>query len=371
MNCAAPAAPRLDWQAMKLHVDLARVATALWGPAPLRKGKRLLWTCPFHDDKHPSFQVDVERQTWRCWPCGIGGDAIDLVKRLRNVEFREAVRIVGELSGIALISTPSRKWELSRVGATHQSQASSSGGLHPPYKTSMTCKLTKHEPDEPAGLPLKDALLLVEQAESRLWTPVGTGTREYLDRRGLSAETTRSAHLGYVASAYVPTRDGDRYFRTSGVTIPWFEGGRLALVKVRQPVGSRPKYIEAFRDRPRIFPGFEEIEQDLPLVIVEGEFDALVLGQDLHRSPGLPAWASVITLGSASNRPDPQVLAKLMGVSHWYLALDADEAGDKAASQWSEGAIRVRPPEGLKDWTELKQSGPDRPRQFWARYLGS
>ena len=290
---------------MKLHVDLARVATALWGPAPLRKSKRLFWTCPFHHDEHPSFQVDVQRQTWRCWPCGIGGDAIDLVKRLRNVEFREAVRIVGELSGIALISTPSRKWEPSRVGATHQSQASSSGGLHPPYKTSMTCKLTKCEPDEPTGLPPKDALLLVERAESRLWTPEGTQAREYLEHRGLSTETIRAARLGYVASAGVPTRDGDRCFRTSGVTIPWFDAGRLALVKVRQPVGSRPTYIEAFRDRPQIFPGFEEIEQGLPLVIVEGEFDALVLGQDLHRSPGLPAWASVITLGSACEPPRP------------------------------------------------------------------
>ncbi len=105
MNRTAPAAPRLDWQAMKLHVDLARVATALWGPAPLRKSKRLFWACPFHHDEHPSFQVDVQRQTWRCWPCGIGGDAIDLVKRLRGVNFREAARTVAELSGIALIST--------------------------------------------------------------------------------------------------------------------------------------------------------------------------------------------------------------------------------------------------------------------------
>ncbi len=146
--------------------------------------------------------------------------------------------------------------------------------------------------------------------------------------------TIRAAHLGFVASARVPTRDGDRWFRTSGVTIPWFDGGRLALVKVRQPPGSRPSYIEAFRDRPHIFPGFDEIEPGLPLVIVEGELDALVLGQDLHRAPGLAAWASVITLGSAANLPEPPVLAKLITVGPWYLALDADAAGDKAASLW-------------------------------------
>ena len=59
---------RIDWNDIKGRVDLARVVTALLGPAAKRQGRRLLWPCPFHDDRDPSFEVDPGRQTWRCWP---------------------------------------------------------------------------------------------------------------------------------------------------------------------------------------------------------------------------------------------------------------------------------------------------------------
>ena len=41
---------------------------------------------------------------------------------------------------------------------------------------------------------------------------------------------------------------------SSGITIPWFDGDRLALVKIRRPEGSTPKYAEAYRDRPPFYP---------------------------------------------------------------------------------------------------------------------
>src|SRR5208337_5297823 len=48
----------------------------------------------------------LERRTWKCWPCNLGGDAAELVKLKNGVAFPEAVRIVAELSGIV---TPSRR----------------------------------------------------------------------------------------------------------------------------------------------------------------------------------------------------------------------------------------------------------------------
>ena len=95
---------RIDWNDIKGRVDLARVVTALLGPAAKRQGRRLLWPCPFHDDRDPSFEVDPGRQTWRCWPCNLGGDAPALVMKRDGVGFPEAVRIVAELSGIVTAS---------------------------------------------------------------------------------------------------------------------------------------------------------------------------------------------------------------------------------------------------------------------------
>src|SRR5690242_8593171 len=96
---------RLDWNGIKARVDLARVATALLGPAARKQGSRLYWSCPSHQDRHPSFEVDTRRKAWRCWPCDVGGDAVELVKRVEKLtNFPEAARRVAELSGIILPS---------------------------------------------------------------------------------------------------------------------------------------------------------------------------------------------------------------------------------------------------------------------------
>ena len=114
---------------------------------------------------------------------------------------------------------------------------------------------------------------------------------------------------------------------------------------------------------PRIFPEAAAIEPGAPLVIVEGEFDALLLGQEIGH------LAAVVTLGSASSRPDLATRADMLAACPWYIATDADEAGDKAASGWPAVAIRVRPPQGVKDWTELWQAGRNSIRYLWGRYL--
>ena len=100
-----------------------------------------------------------------------------------------------------------------------------------------------------------------------------------------------------------------------------------------------------------------------PLVICEGEFDAMLLDQELR---GVP----VVTLGSTvAERTDPDVLSVMLKSPEWFIALDADQAGDRAAAKFPAWAIRVRPPEGVKDWTELWQSGRNRIRYQWGRYL--
>ena len=51
--------------------------------------------CPFHSEKTPSFQVDDNRKTWRCFgACQIGGDIFDFICKADNVEFKEAVEKV-------------------------------------------------------------------------------------------------------------------------------------------------------------------------------------------------------------------------------------------------------------------------------------
>jgi hypothetical protein len=204
---------------------------------------------------------------------------------------------------------------------------------------------------------LPDALALVETAQQDLWSPKGAGALEYLRGRGLEDETIKTAHLGWTPKVWLPYRDRDGYWRASGVTIPWIDRDRLALVKIRRVDGSQPRYAEVFRDRPRIFPSPQAIRRGCPLIITEGDFDALLLEQELGD------LVAVVTLGSASTPPDADILRIFESATAWYLALDADGAGDKAASKWPARVRRVRPPFG-KDWTEAHQTGVNL-RRWW------
>src|SRR5262249_34100190 len=99
----------IDWSAIQDRVDLARVATALLGPAPGRRGergRRLWWKCPLHADKNPSFCVEPGREWWKCFGCGEEGDGPRLAMKLTGVGFPEAVRVVAELCGVVAARKP-------------------------------------------------------------------------------------------------------------------------------------------------------------------------------------------------------------------------------------------------------------------------
>ena len=99
--------PRIEWSDIKDRLCLGTVATNLLGVAHGRRGDRLLWPCPFHDDRHPSFDVNLTKKLWYCRVCGIGGDAANLVMKVNKVDFPTAVRFLADLAG--MIASPRRE----------------------------------------------------------------------------------------------------------------------------------------------------------------------------------------------------------------------------------------------------------------------
>ncbi|MEM1304078.1 MAG: DNA primase, partial [Planctomycetota bacterium] len=70
---------------------------------PLRRqGRNYVGLCPWHDDSRPSFQVNAERQSFRCWVCDIGGDVFSFIMRMERLEFREALEMLAERAGVEL-----------------------------------------------------------------------------------------------------------------------------------------------------------------------------------------------------------------------------------------------------------------------------
>jgi len=59
----------------------------------LKQRGRDLWACcPFHEDRTPSLKVDVERQRFKCFGCGEGGDVIDFIQKYHNLDFKNALK---------------------------------------------------------------------------------------------------------------------------------------------------------------------------------------------------------------------------------------------------------------------------------------
>lgn len=58
--------------------------------------------CPFHNEKTPSFNVKKDKNMFKCFGCGKGGNAIDFVSLYENVGFVDAVRKVAQISNFQL-----------------------------------------------------------------------------------------------------------------------------------------------------------------------------------------------------------------------------------------------------------------------------
>jgi len=59
---------------------------------PMRKsGNKLVGLCPFHREKHPSFYIYTETNSYFCFGCNQGGNAINFARLLYSYSFKEAV----------------------------------------------------------------------------------------------------------------------------------------------------------------------------------------------------------------------------------------------------------------------------------------
>jgi len=74
-------------------------------------GRRGRTRCPIHrGDNHQAFSYDDKKGQWYCFRCGIGGDAIELVKKALDLDFKRALQWLGiEPSANLGTIVPSRK----------------------------------------------------------------------------------------------------------------------------------------------------------------------------------------------------------------------------------------------------------------------
>jgi len=71
---------------------------------PLKQsGANFKGLCPFHNEKTPSFMVSRERQFFKCFGCGEGGDIFTFLQKMENLEFPEVLKILAEKAGVKIV----------------------------------------------------------------------------------------------------------------------------------------------------------------------------------------------------------------------------------------------------------------------------
>ena len=65
-----------------------------------RKGRLYGGLCPFHSEKTPSFYVYPDTQSFYCFGCGAGGDAIGFVRKINSIDYTEAVKMLAARAGM-------------------------------------------------------------------------------------------------------------------------------------------------------------------------------------------------------------------------------------------------------------------------------
>jgi len=189
------------------------------------------------------------------------------------------------------------------------------------------------------------AKAFVKYCTDILWSEQGQGPLDYLRSRGLKDETIKAAELGYNPAELL--RPGVKWEREKpvklwqGIIIPWFIGEDLWRITIRDEKvaeGSN-RYKQVVGGSNGLYMGFS-LHYDRPVIITEGEFDALSIAQEAGHH------VSVVATGSTEGAHTARWLAALARKDLVLVAFDAEEKGDIAAQWWLdrlENAHRLRP----------------------------
>lgn len=94
---------RITDETIKKIIDKADIVSIISSRIKIdKKGKDYVGICPFHDDTNPSLSVSPDKNIYKCFSCGAGGNVINFVKEFDHVSFVEALKTVGKTVNIEI-----------------------------------------------------------------------------------------------------------------------------------------------------------------------------------------------------------------------------------------------------------------------------
>ncbi|MBQ4109219.1 MAG: DNA primase [Clostridia bacterium] len=323
-----------------------------------RAGSNFNGSCPFHSEKTPSFTVFPSTQSFYCFGCGAGGDAITFVMRMENLDYVSAIRTLAERSGVTIPDnetynngkkevTRSRVLEMNKEAARFFRNAL----FDPKYGTEAMDYLTKK----------RNLSTAVIKHFGLGFAPNSFGAlHDHLKRLGYTDDEMVTGFLcgkGKNGSAY-------DYFRNR-IMFPIIDvSGNVVAFGGRVMDNSEPKYLNtsdtpAFKKSKNLFAlNFAKNHCEANMILCEGYMDVI----SLHAAGFQNA---VATLGTAITSEQARIFSRY--TKKVVISYDSDQAGQRAADkafnllQEVGVDVKILKMEGAKDPDEyIKKFGADK-----------
>lgn len=290
-------------------------------PSLRKAGNSHKGLCPFHNEKSPSFIVFPNTQSYHCFGCGKSGDIFNFYMEMEKVEFRDALKELGQRAGVEVTTSAPR----------------------PPEEDEKRKRLI--EINELAAMWFNHILTNASQ---------GAAGRALIEDRKVSPESVQNWKLGFAPESWdallnfmasrnyqaaevaeaglASERDGGGYYDRfrHRLMFPIRDGdGNTVGFGGRALGDAQPKYLNTAQtlifDKSRLLYGLDlaknAIRESDQVVIVEGYMDAIATHEFGYKNV-------VASMGTALT--DAQVDLIKRGNPQIVLALDADAAGQMA-----------------------------------------
>ena len=311
-------------------IERADIVDVIGSYIPLKKrGVNYLSSCPFHQEKTPSFTVSPNNNFYHCFGCEAHGNAIGFIMEYQGIGFVEAVTQLADRLGLVV-----------------------------PNSQSNNDKTKKEKRKK------LEAFLLTAMIFYKAKLKQSPQAIQFLKQRGLTGKIARKFEIGFAPDTRQALREAfpdyennqglidsglvskaqndvpyDRFrgriiypIRDSGSKLVGF-GGRIISDR-------EPKYLNSpetlLFNKGREFYGLPQainhIRENEKIVIVEGYMDVIALAQ-------FGVGYSVASLGTAIS--EYQINKLLTRTDHIIFAFDGDTAGRKAAWRALENSLSV------------------------------
>ena len=317
-----------------------------------RAGANYNGLCPYHSEKSPSFTVFPATQSFYCFGCGAGGDAVTFIMRSENLDYPEAVELLAKRAGITITADETEHGGISKRRIYEMNLAAA--------KYFRAClfdqKLGRVGMEYLAG---KRGLSPAVIKHFGLgFAPEGFGAlTDHMHKLGFSDE---ELIVGFLCGKSQKTGRAYDYFRNRVIFPIINTSGDIIAFGGRVMDDSKPKYLNSsdtpgFKKSRNLFAlNYAKNHCSERLILCEGYMDVIAL-----HAAGFEN--AVATLGTALTQEQARMMAKY--TKEVVISYDSDEAGQAATRK----AVRMLSEVGL-DVKILRMEGAKDPDEYIKKY---